>query len=113
MPRARYGWILACAVLLAAVAAPSARAITNLYALQERVDTPGGTLLQYAVGPGGALAPLAPTALGAPARDIAVTPDGRFAYVMTSVDTGTGAVILTFARSATGRLEQTGAVGPM
>jgi len=101
-----------CAVLLAVIAATPAHAITNLYALQEKIAAPGGTLLQYAVGAGGALSPLSPSALGACPRDIAVTPDGRFAYVMTS-DAEAGATIITFARGANGRLEQTGAVGPM
>ena len=117
MRRAVGGWILGCAAALSAFAATPAQAITNLYALQETVDIPGGTLLQFAVGPGGALSPLAPTPVGSPARDIAVTPDGRFAYVMTSVDAATaavGATIIPFARSASGRLEPNGpAVGPM
>lgn len=65
---------LAGAALLAALGAAPAQAITNVYALQETLAAPGGTLLQYAVGPGGALVPLAPTAIGAPARDIAVCP---------------------------------------
>lgn len=117
MRRALTGWILGSAAALIAFAATPAHAITNLYALQETVDTPGGTLLQYAVGPGGALSPLAPTPIGTPTRDIAVTPDGRFAYVMTSVDAATaavGATIVPFARSASGRLEPSGpAAGPM
>jgi len=101
-----------CAALLIAIAATPAHAITNVYALQETIAAPGGALLQYAVGAGGALSPLAPAALGTPARDIAVTPDGRFGYVMTS-DAEVGATIITFARGGNGRLEQTGAVGPM
>jgi|GEM_PF-2564581 len=117
MSRGRGAWILPFAALLACVAASPAHAITNVYALQETLAAPGGTLLQYAVGPGGALAPLAPTALGTPARDVAVTPDGRFAYVMTSDDSvaaPVGATIVPFVRSANGAMEQNGpAVGPM
>ena len=115
MSRARHGWIPALAAVLAAAAAPSAHAITNVYALQETVAAPSGALLQYAVGAGGALAPLAPAPISGSPRDIAVTPDGRFGYVMTSTDGGASptSTILTFARGANGRLEQTGAVGPM
>ena len=116
MQRARCTWIVACIVALAAAVTPPAHAITNVYALQETVAAPGGTLLQYAVGAGGALAALAPAAIGGPARDIAVTPDGRFAYVTTSVEPAGGApssTILTFARGASGRMQQTGATAPM
>src|SRR5918997_1611842 len=112
MRRARYGWMVLWAALLLAIAATPAHAITNVYALQDTIAAPGGMLLQYVVGADGALSPLAPAALGGSARDIAVTPDGRFAYVMTS-DAEAGATILTFTRGADGRLEQTGAVAPM
>lgn len=118
MSRARRaGSILAATAALACLGAAPAQAITNVYALQETLAAPGGTLLQYGVGPGGALAPLAPTLIAGPARDIAVTPDGRFAYVITSLEPA-GAVasstIVPLARGASGRLEPNGAsVGPM
>jgi hypothetical protein len=117
MRRAVGGWILGCAAALSAFAATPAQAITNVYALQETLTAPSGTLLQYSVGAGGALMPLAPTPIPGPARDIAVTPDGRFAYVMTSI-TAVGSVggstIIPLIRAADGRLVPNGpAVGPM
>lgn len=118
MPRAQQGLLCAIGVLLIWIVAAPAHAITNVYALQETVGASGGTLLQYGVGPGGALSPLAPTAIGGPPRDIAVTPDGRFAYVMTSTIAPTGATatstIIPFARGPGGRLEPNGAaIGPL
>jgi hypothetical protein len=98
---ARRGGILACATLLCAVCAGPAHAIGGVYALQANVAAGGGVLVQYTVGPGGTLTPSAPdTALGATPQDLALTPDGRFAYVATT------AAVVPFTRvAANGRLE--------
>jgi len=57
-----------------------------------------GALAQYTVGPGGTLTPSLPaTALPATPQDIAITPDGRFAYVAAvgAASPGTRTVTLT------------------
>ena len=73
--------------MLAGIEATPAHAITNVYALQRRSRVPAAHV-QYAVGPGGTLAPLAPTSI--PARaDLAVTPNGRFAPTRSSFATST------------------------
>jgi len=96
-----------CVALAAAVAAAApATAITGVYAPQANLAPPGGVLMQYTAGPGGTLAALPPDSpLAGTPRDIAVTPDGRFAYVLT-VDPAGSTVIAQFARvAANGRLE--------
>ncbi len=117
MPRARQAVLAVLGVLLTWIVAAPAHAITNVYALQETISAPGGILAQYAVGAGGALSPLAPATVGAAARDIALSPDGRFGYVMTSSLDAGGAptsAIVPFARGAGGRLEPNGAaIGPL
>jgi hypothetical protein len=101
MRRGRCAWVLLCAALLVGTAASPAHAISAVYALQQNVAAGTGTLLQYTVGSGGTLTPSAPeTALPASPQDIAVTPDGRFAYVATATS------IVPFTRvAASGRLE--------
>ena len=101
MRRGRCAWILLCAALLVGTAAAPARAVSGVYALQQNVAAGNGTLMQYTVGPGGALSASAPdTSLAAFPQDLAVTPDGRFAYVATT------ASIIPFTRvAANGRLE--------
>jgi len=71
-----------------------------------------GALAQYTVGPGGTLTPSLPaTALPATPQDIAITPDGRFAYVA-AVGAASPATVAQFARvAANGRLEPNG-TGP-
>ena len=95
-----------CVALVAALAAAPAMAITGVYAPQANLAPPGGSLLQYTAGPGGTLTALTPDSpLAATPRDIAITPDGRFAYVL-AVDPAGSAVIAQFARvAANGRLE--------
>ena len=103
MRRGRCAWILVCAALLIGIAAAPAHAISGVYALQASFATAGGgSLVQYTVGPGGALVASAPDiALAATPQDITVTPDGRFAYVATQPTS-----IVPFARvAANGRLE--------
>ena len=102
MRRGRCAWVLVCSALLVGLATAPAHAISGVYALQAAVATAGGgSLVQYTVGPGGALVASAPDiALPATPQDITVTPDGRFAYVATN------ASIIPFARvAANGRLE--------
>jgi hypothetical protein len=101
MRRGRCAWILLCAALLAGTAAAPAHAISGVYALQQNVAAGSGTLVQYTVGADGALTPSAPdTPIAASPQDLAVTPDGRFAYV------ATGTAIIPFTRvAANGRLE--------
>jgi len=101
MRRGRCAWVLVCTALLAGIAAAPAHAISSVYALQAVVATAGGSLVQYTVGPGGALVASAPDIpLAATPQDITVTPDGRFAYVATNTS------IIPFARvAANGRLE--------
>ncbi len=117
MRRARQGLLGCLSVLAGWIVAAPAHAITNVFALQETIAAPGGVLLQYAVGAGGALSPLAPATVGATARDIALTPDGRFGYVMTSspvVSEAPTSTIVPFARGAGGRLQPSGAaIGPL
>lgn len=103
---------LAAVLLAGGLAAPAAGA-TNLYAAQaaNTAGGPGEQVSQFAVAAGGALTELAPAALGANARDIAITPDGRFAYVTRSAGAagaGPGA-IAQFARGANGLLTPIGA----
>ncbi|MGH2942530.1 MAG: hypothetical protein ACRDLN_07140, partial [Solirubrobacteraceae bacterium] len=107
MRRSQCGWILAGAALVLGLGAPAAHAITGVYALQAGLTAPGGALVQYSVGAGGALEPSTPDiALDIAPQDIAVTPDGRFAYVMTSSPAATA--IVPFTRAASGRLERSG-----
>jgi hypothetical protein len=76
----RRAWILVAAAVVAGIAAAPAQAITGVYSLQPSALSASGSLAQYSVGPGGALSPSgADTALTGDARDITVTPDGRFA----------------------------------
>jgi PKD repeat protein len=96
---------VACALLAGLVAAP-ASGVTNLYAPQ-RSGTTGNLLSQYAVAADGSLTEQAPSALGFGAQDMAITPDGRFAYVTRSQGTDTGA-IAQFVRGAGGRMEPNG-----
>ncbi len=92
--------------LLAGIASAPAHAISGVYAPQASTAATGGSLVQYTAGPGATLTPSAPdTTLAATPRDITVTPDGRFAYVLTVAADGS-AVIAQFARvAASGRLE--------
>src|SRR3954454_799898 len=76
---------LACAVLGAVAPAPAGAA--NLYA--DTVQNPSGNgnqLSQYSIGASGALTDLPAAALGTNGKDIAITPDGRFAYVTANVN---------------------------
>ena len=106
MRRAR-GRIAVPAAILAAVAsatvAANAAAVTNAYAPHATAPGPG-LLSQFAVVAGGSLTALAPSALGSGPQDIAITPDGRFAYVTVGAGNTTG-TIARFARGAGGRME--------
>lgn len=107
MRRVRCAWVLACTALLVALAAAPASAISGVYALQSAGPTADGALVQFTVGPGGALAASAPdTPLAGEPQDVTVTPDGRFAYVTTRRPVGgAAATIAQFARvAANGRL---------
>lgn len=105
------GWIAAAAAAIGALAAglatAPALAVTNLYAPQDSGSS-GDLLAQYAVAADGSLTELAPAALGFGAQDMAITPDGRYAYVTRSQGSDAGA-IAQFARGAGGRM-QPGAV---
>ena len=105
MRRRRRTWILVAAAFVAAIAAAPAYAITSVYSVQSSVATSSGSLVQYTVGPGGALSASAPdtTLAGAP-QDITVTPDGRFAYVMTTLP-ATSTIVQLGRVAANGRLE--------
>ena len=105
MRRGRCAWILVAAALVAGLAAPPAQAITGVYSLQSSALSPGGSLAQYSVGPGGALSPSGPdTTLAEAPQDITVTPDGRFAYVLTSLP-GSSTIVRLARVAANGRLE--------
>ena len=105
MRRGQCAWILVAAALLAGSLAASAQAITSVYSLQSSALSAGGSLAQYSVGPGGALSPSGPdTTLAEAPQDITVTPDGRFAYVLTSL-TATSTIVRLARVSANGRLE--------
>jgi hypothetical protein len=105
MRRGRCAWTLVTAALIAGIATTPAQAITSLYSLQSSARAASGSLVQYTVGPGGALSPSPPdTTLPDAPQDITVTPDGRFAYVMTSLPASSA--IFRLARvAAGGRLE--------
>jgi 6-phosphogluconolactonase (cycloisomerase 2 family) len=96
---------IASAVAAGVVATP-ASGVTNLYAPQV-TSTTGGELSQFAVTPDGSLTALEPAAALPPPVDIAVTPDGRFAYVAVSQQTNG---IVTFARGAGGRMQPASSV---
>ncbi len=66
-------------------------------------------LAQFAVAADGSLSALAPAALGFGAQDIAITPDGRFAYVTRSAGTDAGAID-RYVRGAGGRMEPAGSI---
>jgi PKD repeat protein len=101
----RRAWILVAAAVVAGIVAAPAQAITGVYSLQTSALSASGSLAQYSVGPGGALSPSgADTALTGDARDITVTPDGRFAYVLTSL-TATSTIVRLARVAANGRLE--------
>jgi hypothetical protein len=105
MRRGRCVWILVAAALVGGIAAAPAQAITGVYSVQSSVASGVGTLVQYTVGPGGALSPSTPdTTLPAAPQDVTVTPDGRFAYVMTSL-TATSTIVRLARVAANGRLE--------
>ena len=108
----RRAWILGCTTLLCAIAAGPAHAISGVYAVQAGAPSGPGALAQYTVGPGGTLTQSLPaTALPATPQDIAITPDGRFAYVA-AVGAAAPATVAQFARvAANGRLEPNG-TGP-
>ncbi len=97
---------IACAVLASVFAAP-AGAVTNLYAAQDSGTNP--ELSQYAVASDGSLTALAPAVLGAGAQDVAITPDGRFAYVTRSFGTDAG-FISQFTRGAGGAMAPNGTI---
>ena len=65
-------------------------------------------LTQYAVAPSGALTALAPAALGSGAQDIAITPDGRFAYVTLSAGSDAGCDRAVRSRRRTARMAPAG-----
>jgi len=111
MRRGRRAWILVCTTLVCAIAAAPAAAVSGVYALQASPPSTSGSLLQYTVGPGGTLTASPPdTALAGIPRDIAVTPDGRFAYVV-ATGAASPAAIAQFARvAANGRLEPNGTI---
>lgn len=105
MRRGRCAWILVAVALLAGSLAASAQAITGVYSLQSSVAGPGGSLAQYSVGPGGALSPSGPdTTLAEAPQDITLTPDGRFAYVLTTLP-GSSTIVRLARVAANGRLE--------
>ena len=97
---------IACALLAGVFAAPAA-GVTNLYAAQNSGTNP--ELTQYAVAGDGSLTALAPAVLGAGAQDVAITPDGRFAYVTRSFGTDAG-FISQFARGAGGAMAPNGTI---
>ncbi|HEX4345009.1 MAG TPA: PKD domain-containing protein [Solirubrobacteraceae bacterium] len=109
-------WMVACAAVLSGVAtallagfvAAPASGVTNLYAPQHS-GTNGQLLSEFAVAADGSLSALAPADLGIDAQDIAITPDGRFAYVTRNPGTDVGA-IAEFARGAGGRMDPLGSV---
>ena len=96
---------VASAALACAAATPAA-AVTNLYAAQQS-SSAGLLLWQYAVAPSGSLSALAPSAIGFGAQDIAITPNGSFAYVTRSQGSDAG-FIAPFARAADGRMTPAG-----
>ena len=105
MRRGRRTWILVAAAFVAAIAAAPAHAITGVYSLQSSALSASGSLAQYSVGPGGALSPSAPdTTLPDAPQDITVTPDGRFAYVLTTLP-GRSTIVRLARVAANGRLE--------
>jgi hypothetical protein len=112
MRRGRRAWNLVCTTLACGIATAPARAVSGVYALQAGVPAGGGSLVQYTVGPGGTLTASPPaTALPGTPQDIAITPDGRFAYVA-AVGAAAPGPIAQFARVvANGRLEPNG-TGP-
>jgi hypothetical protein len=99
---------LAGVLLTLAIAAPAA-AVTNLYAPHRDANGAGNVLAQFAVAADGSLSALAPAALGFGAQDIAITPDGRFAYVTRSAGTDAGAID-RYVRGAGGRMEPAGSI---
>ncbi len=108
----RFGWLAACAagasaIACAVVLATPAAAVTNLYMAEDA--SPAPLLSQYAVAPNGSLSALAPATLGTGARDLAIAPDGRFAYVTLSRGSDSG-VLAQFARAAGGRMEPAGTI---
>ena len=105
MRRGRRTWILVAAAFVAAIAAAPAHAITGVYSLQSSALSASGSLAQYSVGPGGALSPSGPdTPLPDAPQDITVTPDGRFAYVLTTLP-GSSTIFRLARVAANGRLE--------
>src|SRR5829696_1019761 len=98
----------AIALLLAWVAS-AAPASTRLYVPESAraAGLAGEQLSQFAIAGDGSLTPLAPAVLGGISNDIAITPDGRFAYVTRSASTDVG-LIAQFARAADGRMEPLG-----
>ena len=111
MRRARRRIAVPAAILAAtasATLAASAAAVTNVYAPHSSAAGPG-LLSQFAVAADGSLTALAPSALGPEAQDIAITPDGRFAYVTLGAGDAGGSVA-QFARGAGGRMEPAGSV---
>lgn len=92
--------------LLAGTLATPAAGVTNLYAPQ-RASEPGNLLSQFAVAPDGSLTALAAAALGSGARDIAIAPEGRFAYATLSFRSG---AIERFVSAAAGRMQPAGRI---
>ncbi|HYI18203.1 MAG TPA: PKD domain-containing protein, partial [Solirubrobacteraceae bacterium] len=105
MRRGRRAWILACTALVCGIAAAPAHAAGGVYAVQANAAGTGGALVQYTVGAGGALtASLPDLALSAAPRDITVTPDGHFAYVLTVAPDGSTAIAQFDRITPAGRL---------
>ena len=100
--------ILAGATAMIAIVAPPASAVTNLYAPQVAGTSGSPAVAQFAVAADGTLSALAPLTLGAQPADIAVTPDGRFAYVTHSARGG----ITELERTAGGRMQAAGGIAP-
>ena len=85
-------------------ARPPAAGAGNLYVPQinSQFTPTGAQLSQFAIGAGGSLTDLPAAALSTDTKDIAITPDGRFAYV-TYAAAGVGQIFL-FARAAGGEM---------
>ncbi|MEA2143036.1 MAG: hypothetical protein QOI64_1466 [Solirubrobacteraceae bacterium] len=91
--------------LLAVVAVAPAHAFSGVYALQAGVASGGGSLVHYAVGPGGTLTQSAPDlALSGTPLEITITPDAHFVYVATVASDGSGSIAAFDRIAANGRL---------
>jgi 6-phosphogluconolactonase (cycloisomerase 2 family) len=99
----------AAAALVAGLLAAPASGVTNLYAAQgaRSTGTANDEVRQFAAGARGVLTELAPPAeLATRANDLAITPDGRFAYATRTA--GQSGFIAQFVRGAGGRMTPIG-----